>query len=89
MSFAKLVSSAQFPSVVKPRYKLSSLVGIAMLLTAVVGIAWVAFGGFSGCGTGCNPVSVFNCRSSTKACGGTRDQPFVLLAGSAAFASWS
>jgi hypothetical protein len=43
----------------KPRLKLASLFGIALLATLVAGIAWVAFGGISGCGAGCNPVSTF------------------------------
>jgi hypothetical protein len=43
----------------KPRFKLSSLFGITLLVILVAGIAWVAFGGMSGCSTGCNPVSNF------------------------------
>jgi hypothetical protein len=46
----------------KPHYKLSAIFGVFILVIVVAGIAWVAFGGFAGCGTGCNPVAGFRLR---------------------------
>jgi hypothetical protein len=43
----------------KPRYKLSAMFGIFVLVIVVVGVAWMTFGGSSGCTTGCNPLSSF------------------------------
>jgi hypothetical protein len=50
------------PIMQKPHYKLSSMFGLVLLVIIVAGIAWAAFGGISGCGTGCNPVSGFGLR---------------------------
>jgi hypothetical protein len=46
----------------KPRYKLSALFGILVLAVVVAVISWFAFGGFTACGAGCNPVSIFRFR---------------------------
>jgi hypothetical protein len=46
----------------KPRYKLSALFGIFLLAVFVAVISWLAFAGFSACGAGCSPVSIFRLR---------------------------
>jgi hypothetical protein len=51
----------------KPRYKLSAIFGMIVLVTFVLGIAWMAFGGYSGCTTGCTPLSSFGLGSGPAA----------------------
>jgi hypothetical protein len=41
----------------KPHIKFKTVLGMAMLLIVVAGVAWMAFAGLSGCGTGCDPLS--------------------------------
>jgi heme/copper-type cytochrome/quinol oxidase subunit 4 len=39
----------------KPRYKLSAIFGMIVLVIFVIGIAWIAFGGYSGSGPAASP----------------------------------
>jgi hypothetical protein len=40
-----------------PRLKVTSVIGIAVLVVIVAALAWVEFGGFAGCATGCDLFS--------------------------------
>jgi hypothetical protein len=55
--YATSVSEGRLYMENKPHIKFKTILGMAMLLIVVAGIAWIAFAGLSGCSTACHPLS--------------------------------